>query len=69
MPIWSALYSHRIDEFPVQNVEMFIFTIDIYGFNNNNYNYVYPGYPHHVRVFQWGPASKLQSFTILIVNI
>ena len=36
--------------------------------DNNNNNYIYPGYPHHLRVFQWGPASKLQLFTILIVN-
>jgi hypothetical protein len=51
------------------NVWMRIFVF----FNNlkyiNNNNYIYPGYPHHLRVFQWGPASKLQLFTILIVNI
>ena len=23
-----------------------------------NYNYIYPGCPHHQGVFQWGPANN-----------
>ena len=46
---------------------MHVTGISMYPINNNNY--IYPGYPHYLHVFQWGPASKLQLFTILIVNI